>query len=509
MTKQTAVALSLLICAASLWLVSDDLIELILKEREVLLGRYSSGGFGARLLLSLIIGGLGLLLLNQKQSVGTAIGSMVMISVSTVITLVLFVYAASFMKIEARYVEREITVSNTDAGSAIYQTAGVTRHRLPNKRFELTYADEPVQHRSFPNAPSGYPAVDIVLTSDQYGFRNQDVKEQYETVVVGDSFVAGSQVSDEQAWVSLLNEVMNRSIYNMGVSGSDPRVYLNNYLAFGSRMQPNTVIMMVYAGNDFKSAEPVVLPSYEAQAYESSANHVASPRAVNNADADGAEQSLSFFDRLKFSPVIRGYKAFSRGVLEKIGANRPVPEYASKASWMPLAIQSPTGTQYYSFKPKRLASAYHSPEEWLENRKWQATSQVFLEMKQITEQRGQRFIMVWAPSKPQVVLAAANAKNIGAEQLHLFGSYRVKNIPDAATFKRNVFAWLNSQEQVFMAFCQKHDIECVSTAPALIAATKAGQQTYFTYDQHWTPIGNEVVAELMQNYLRHPEATLK
>jgi hypothetical protein len=52
-----------------------------------------------------------------------------------------------------------------------------------------------------------------------------------------------------------------------------------------------------------------------------------------------------------------------------------------------------------------------------------------------------------------------------------------------------------------MDFCIEQEIECISPTEELIAATKSGQQTYFSYDQHWTPEGNKVVADVVGNYL--------
>ena len=37
---------------------------------------------------------------------------------------------------------------------------------------------------------------------------------------------------------------------------------------------------------------------------------------------------------------------------------------------------------------------------------------------------------------------------------------------------------------------------------ALQKAAREGKQVYFSYDQHWTPEGNRVVAEAIENFLR-------
>jgi hypothetical protein len=502
MTPRTIFSLVLIIITVGLWFISDDIVELILKQREILFGMYSSGGFSARLLLTLLLGGLALLLLDKKKSIGEATGTLLMMTISTVITIVLFIYVTTFLKGDARYVESEITTTNTADGNSVPKLAGVTRHRSPNKRYEFSQSDLPDQHRSYPIAAPGYKDLDIVLTSDKYGFRNLgEIKDQYSIIAVGDSFAAGSHVSDDQGWTELLQKQLGTDIYNLGVSGSDPRIYLNNYVTFGQKLKPKIVLFMVYQGNDFKYDAPVKINEIT-NATHHQPNLVATLLGISSASAATVSYEAGlierFTDTLKTSPVTKGYKAFSKSVLEKIGSDSTVADYEEKAGWMPLAINS---KQFYSFKPKRLEQSHHSIEAWKADSAWIATSEAFTLMKEITDDEGSRLIMVWAPAKPNVTLAAANPADIHQDQLHRFGSYRIKNIPDPATFKTDVFNWLQSQETVFMEFCLEQKIECISPTKELIAATKTGQQTYFTYDQHWTPEGNKVVAQVIGNYL--------
>lgn len=504
MTTQIKFSLLLISITVSLWFISDNIVELILKQREILFGMYSSGGFAARLLLTLLLGGLALLLLNKKRSIGEAIGALMMITISSFITIVLFIYATTFLKLEARFVESTVITTNTADGISVPHLAGVTRHRPPNKRYEFSQSDIPEQHRSFPDAPQGYEDLNITLTSDKYGFRNLgEIKDQYTIIAVGDSFTAGSHVSDDQGWTELLQKQLGIDIYNLGVSGSDPRIYLNNYLTFGQKLKPEIVLFMVYQGNDFKYDAPVKM-SQTASTDHYKPNLAATLLGINSALAATVRYEPGlverFTDILKSSPVTKGYKQFSYSVLEKIGSDSPVPDYQEKAGWMPLAINS---NQFYSFKPKRLEQSHHSVEAWKKDSAWIATSQAFTLMKDITAAQGSRLIMVWAPAKPNVTLPLVNPADINQDQLHRFGSYRIKNIPDPTRFKTDVFNWLHSQEKVFMEYCAEHKIECISTTKELIAATKSGRQTYFTYDQHWTPEGNKVVAEVIGNYLNN------
>ncbi len=41
----------------------------------------------------------------------------------------------------------------------------------------------------------------------------------------------------------------------------------------------------------------------------------------------------------------------------------------------------------------------------------------------------------------------------------------------------------------------------IATTGALRTAALAGTQVYFTYDQHWTPDGHQVVADAVADFL--------
>ena len=45
-------------------------------------------------------------------------------------------------------------------------------------------------------------------------------------------------------------------------------------------------------------------------------------------------------------------------------------------------------------------------------------------------------------------------------------------------------------------------IEFVSLTQPLRKGISSGEQAYFTFDQHWTPVGQEIVAEVLNNYTK-------
>lgn len=479
-------ALVLLALSIGIWTRHSDVLALIVQQRPVLFGRYSQGHFGALLLLTPILWTLAAACWSRRP-LGQALGNGLLGIGSTIFAMLAITYLAHFFHGGARYVEAKA------ADGTQVQLPGLVRHRPPNQVYELVYADRPEQIRSYPDAPPGYPDVPVKLTSDANGFRNPQIYDQYDILAVGDSFVAGSNVSDGQSWPALLGRSSGRAIYNLGVGGSGPPTYLSNYATFGLRLKPKVALFMIYEGNDFK--EDVVFDT----------DVPAATAAATGAVAAGPSLGRRLQEHIDFafhsSPVTLGLKRLSNQVFEKAGAQRPVPDYREKIGFMPLRVQSGDTVHYYSFEPKRLIYLNYSREQFSTSPEWRATAKMLERIAQLSRDNGIRPIFLYAPSAPHVVLPLVE-EQIPAGQLRTFTAYRKKHLPDAETFKREVFANLDSEEQVVMDFCRGHDLDCLSLTPALRAATAAGTQTYFTYDQHWTPDGNAVAAAAIEKFLR-------
>lgn len=472
------------------WTVDDDLIELIIRQKEVLFGKFSRPGFGVRVLITLLFGGTALLLLSRIKTFGEMLGTAIMVTLSTSVAIAALVYGSAFLAKGPRYVEQEVAPQTAEGE---VQLQGIVRHRPPNENYVVSYTDEPLMARSYPDAPPGYGTVDITLTTDKYGFRNREVLDTYDIVVVGDSFAAGSHVSDEQAWPEILSDKLQTPIYNMGVSGTEPQTYLNNFATAGTQFSPRTVIFMIYEGNDFKHVYQRAAESAPAQA--------ATKEEAAPAEAKGKSLGELMEEMAKMSPVTAGLRELSANHLEKIGADRPLPEYHEKMGWMPLEVASGANSSWYSFKPKRLMYLYKTREEFLNSEEWQSTTWVLKDIQRFTEAKGINLILVYAPAKPHVTMALAESADIPADQLRHFASYIDKGLPEAEVFKATVLERLGNQEAVFMEFCDEQEISCLSLVPALQKATAAGVQTFYTYDQHWTPEGNQVVAEEIARFL--------
>lgn len=483
MNKRSVFALVAVLSSLLIWLPASPVIKLIIENDPVILGRYSAGHFGALLLLTVILWiAAAVLFSTRNKGKGETLFALVMVYLSAGLSGFVLVIGSGMIN-KPRFIEQAISGVDPDTGIVL---SGIVRHRPPNERFDLVQKDVPEQVRSYPDAPAGYPEFPLVLTSDSRGYRNADNLQQYDVVAVGDSFVAGSHVSDEQAWVELLRKSTGQTIYNTGVSGTDPLTYLNNFITVGRAFKPKTVLLMLYEGNDFRDAPPLPTPA----------------GTPPPASAEARSQSLGFY--AKASPVTKGLRRLAEEVLAKVGSQWSVPGYAETVGFMPLRLVVNDKQQAYSFEPKRLQYLVNDNQQaFAASSDWKNVRDVLEKFVLLSKKDGFRLVMVYAPSTPHVILPLLE-KEIPAQQLRNFLDIKnKKNIEmDAEAYKQQVFSRLDVSENTWLAWCQERGVACVSTTSALRQAAASGQQVYFSYDQHWTPEGNAVAAGVVDAFLR-------
>ncbi len=444
------------------WFVPSDVVELIARQRPVLLGRYSPQHFAGLVFGSFFLGLLGLLLLRQRLSLRCLMFRFLLVSGVTLATLAATALVTGW-QFRPRYVEGSIERS----GSAPLPT----RHRPPDLRVEMVLQDHPKQRCSYPEAPTGYPSFSLTLSTDSRGFRNRRVLERASIVVLGDSFAAGSRVSDEQIWTEILSRYTGRSIYNLGASGSYPEVYLGNFLAVGRQLRPQTVLLTLYEGNDLR------------------------PRAARtNPEAFESLRQIG-----KASPVWKGMVGASERWLEHWGCSTAWNLYRRRMNWMPLAVTGDGFCHHYAFKPKRLSYLAASREEFQSSAGWRATEQVLETFARLSREDGFRLVVLFAPSKPHVILPLV-ADSIPDQGLRQFLGYRMPSPPSLeAALER-----LDVPETMVSESARQLGVDFLSLTVPLREAVAQGQQVYYTYDQHWSPAAHPVVALEVAQQLRTP-----
>jgi len=140
---------------------------------------------------------------------------------------------------------------------------------LKNNNKKITVSYHPVFNlqKAYPNVPinfSGISNSEIILCnengyyslyqSDRYGFNNPDGewdKKEIEYLLVGDSFTHGACVNRPNDISSVLRNLSNKSVLNLGYSGHGP---LREYAVLREYLNSNVkkVLWIYYEGNDLE-----------------------------------------------------------------------------------------------------------------------------------------------------------------------------------------------------------------------------------------------------------------
>jgi hypothetical protein len=455
-------------CLANLviWAVPSRVVQLIARNRQVILGRYSREHF-TWILIVLIVSAMSLYV-GLGRAAGRRKRSFQLLAVVLIGLPVVVLFDAVVTLVAVR-------------SHPPYVLEGLAYHRPPRSTKVTSYQDRPASLCSYPDAPDGFGTLECTLTIDDRGYRNRTLVDRCDVLVLGDSFAEGSRVSDDQAWPVLLAERSGLAVYNLGMSGYDPQHYLAALQKYGPVLRPELVICMLYEGNDFRSAKWVENPDDYRPPFG---------------------KVLQYY--VRHSRIIGALDGLMTGVLGALNADADVPGIEVLA-WLPLRIESGIGATYYAFTPKRMVRHYVTKEEFREDEDWKTTARILGELKRTTHDIGAELLIAYASDKPHVMMPLA-AERLPAEQVRGFAALREDNLPEANVFLANLLARLGSKETVTREYCLEEDIFFVSTTAALQARAGRGEQVYYTYDQHWTPVGHEVVADVLYAYLQGPLA---
>ncbi|MFQ5847551.1 MAG: hypothetical protein ACE5IQ_07765 [Candidatus Methylomirabilales bacterium] len=467
---KTYLALGFVAASVLPWFVSSNVLRLIARQKHVLLGRYSLEWFSILFFLTPILWMAAYAAWSLRTHTPKEVIFRLIALGGAVILGGMVVDVVGRIPRKPRYIEQRVGNRTSWPHAWAYD---IVRHRPPDQVYRIRYTDAPPAVRSYPSPPSGYPTVDVTLTTDHRGYRNLTRLTRYDIVTVGDSFTEGSRVSDDESWPVLLGQQLNRTVYNLGISGGNPGYYVSVFRAFGLPLKPKIAIFMIYEGNDFRSVGP----------RRASAEPFG--RKIRNA--------------VKYSPIVLSFKRAFIEYLGPINADARVPG-ADILSWMPAAVPPGPDAKYYAFKPKRLVWLYWTASAFRQSYGWRSTAEVFRQIKAACAREGVRMIFTYAPSKPHVVMPLVKGR-VTPEQLRAFAAFKRRRLPSPEEFTRQLFDRLDTVETVLREFLRDEGIEFVSPTEALRKAAAEGRQVYYTYDQHWTSLGHEVVAGELARYL--------
>lgn len=441
----------------TLWLIPSDVVEEIARQRHVMLGYYSRTHF---------VWNLGVLLISLVSFY---------VDWSTGVTYKRrwFQVIATLMFLIPSLTVLDFALRTPDVEH--YVRDRLAYHRPPASEFHQVFFDRPEPRRSYPVVPPGYETIECTLRTDRRGYRNQSDLATYDVVVLGDSFAEGSGVSDEHPWPVRLAFASGLTVDNLGMSGYDPLHYLESLKDVGLALKPRIVLCLIYEGNDFRST---------------------------NSDEKRKRPSLSmrFTNYLGRSPVIHAVDKLLIYTFGPINCGAPI-RGGERIDWLPLAIPEGPNAKYYAFEPTQLRDLYESREEFAAHKHWQNPQRQINEMYELCRAAGAQFVVLFAPTKAHVTLSMT-ADRLVPEKVRAFTAISYKDeLPEPGEFLRNLLENADAREEVVGEWCRREDIPFVSLTTALRAAVSQGKQVYFTYDQHWTPDGHEVVAQAIHRFL--------
>ena len=469
----------ILIVLAAMWGTESDITYNIAQQRAILLGRYT---FEKTIGLLILTPALLLVVraLWKKKNPDPRARMLVCFKAVTLTLsiLIALVFADTAMRLLAA----------RRAGA--YVGDATSYHRTPSQVFHNVFHDKPEFAFNYPNATHGYPPVEYTLTVDKNGFRNPVLHDQYDWIVLGDSFAEGSNVTDTDGWVLRLAALRGVRVYNLGMSGGSPLTYLDTLKKYGVELKPAVALYMLYEGNDFRDS------NFRTEKVES----------VEVAGKTKQKQSLS--DKIDSSPLRHLLKQNITKALEPIGKDRfntpkvTNPEHRMyPVAWLPF--REPAENNYgYTFDFKRLQQHYIIEDTFRNSLAGSESLRLLDEARRLCEENGIKLIVLYAPDKPHILFNSIRER-VPAEQLHAFMNIRMKHLPEPEELVNTLAAGVNVHEQVFENYCAEHSVPFISLTEILSEQTRAGVRTYFTYDQHWTPEGHAVVADYLNTKIQN------
>ena len=290
------------------------------------------------------------------------------------------------------------------------------------------------------------PRADMTLYQwdvkyDHNGFRNQVDFKSADTVVIGDSFVEGLTVRNEQLMTSILAQLRGEVVANLGQSAYGPLEELIVLKRYGLPLRPRTVVWMFFEGNDLQ-------------------------------DVMGYRQAMRETPSFWRAFVAR---SFTRSALYEVKylISPPAKRPGTQRSAL---LRRPNGQQasaYFIYPSKPLTKEDLTALD--------DTAGTLANAYRLSAAQGARLVFVFVPSKFRV--------------FRPFCSFPPES--ECGNWAPN-----NMSEHLENAATSiSPDIGYLDLTPRLVDAVRKGILPYYPDDEHWSPEGHRIAADAINEYL--------
>ncbi|MEW6072105.1 MAG: hypothetical protein AB1726_05835 [Planctomycetota bacterium] len=319
--------------------------------------------------------------------------------------------------------------------------------------------------------PLEYPEVEVRV--DELGFPNpsRSVPDRADVILVGDSFLVGAGAKRPAGLQALLAAALGQSVYNLGVAALGPYQELWLLATQGLPKRPSLVIWFFFGGNDTLDAATTLLHEKRGE------------------DTYGKVHAGRRPPVLRLPAIVR----YLVGTEREEARIEPLPG---------LVLRSPDGgARRLWMHPNYLLLLSKTTEQWEADRSWAATKDVLRDARARTEAAGARFVLVYLPSKAQVVLPYVDRD---PDLVHRMANFRRPVVPTGPPeeFLAAALAHRGDLEDLMQAFCAAEGIAYVSATPGLEALARRGDLGYLAADTHWAPRGQEALLPALLAVLR-------
>lgn len=293
----------------------------------------------------------------------------------------------------------------------------------------------------------------LSFTYDRWGYRNQGDMEQADIALIGDSYVEGWYVSDEETTAIRLQARLGLPVINLGISGYGTAQEFRALKLDAHRFNPQVIIFFFFEGNDL----------YDDHSFE---NYLLAPFSPEQTtvtperwaqDQGWTQRSFTFL-------VLRWLRRLSNPVLPN---NSP---YFGQLATPGQGKQ----TVYFA----RYASI---PWSGFEADRWKKTRDTLAQVAKFSEAEGIHVLFTFVPIKFRVYQPFVTFP------------------PDSPCTTWSVWPIA----ELFLEFCQSTGVPCLDLTELFQEAVRDGGMPYSAVDSHWSPEGHDLVAQKLATTLRH------
>jgi hypothetical protein len=312
---------------------------------------------------------------------------------------------------------------------------------------------------------------------DDWGFRNYEVPQKADIVAIGDSQTYGISATFTESWPAHLAGLQNTTVYNMSLGGYGPLQYLHLLKTKAFSMNPRTIVVGLYFGNDFADAHNLAYSNPNWATYRN--DKLIAEKSENNGITIAKKDS-------RFLGGVRDWFA-KRSVLYRIVSQSVLGDSMREIEFKKTNTQAIT-LEFSNFRQfftpgKRLSALDKNLQKVREGVRISKTA--LQQIHSICLENNTNLLVVLIPTKELVYSQIIKEKH----PLELTTDY--SNLIENETAIRSDF----------MQFFETESIRFTDALPVLMEAASNGEHIYPTNDGHPNGNGYLIIAQLVKDRL--------